>query len=596
MKTIYSFTGRDGAPEMPGTQYNPTLVDLETDPTQTAELLSYAGSIPSAQLSQRELCDLEMLATGAFSPLRTFMSAADYKSVLETMRLADGTLFPIPITLSVSDASRIKLDSDIALRGPKNDLLAILTVTDIYETEHTEFAESVLGTVDPRHPLVAEMSNSGRFQISGPLRVMQLPQYHDFRELRLTPLQTRERLASMGRSNVVAFHTRNPVHRAHEEMMKKATEMMDSTLLLHPAVGMTKPGDVEHVTRVRTYKAFAEACFAKGQALLSIIPLAMRMAGPREALFHAIVRRNYGASHFIVGRDHASPGADSYGNPFYEPLAAQELAQLHANEIGIGVLAFPELRYFPKDDRWGPEDDTDLIKRSVSVSGTSIRGDFLANGKAIPEWMMRKQVSDILSTAFPPRNQQGVCVWFTGLSGAGKSTTAEILTMLLQEEGRQISLLDGDVVRTHLSKGLGFSREDRDANISRIGFVASEIVRHRGVAICAAISPYRESRNRVRMMFEPGNFIEVFVDTSLEVCEARDPKGMYAMARRGAIVNFTGTDDIYETPESPEVILNTVERSARENAESIVEYLRTEGFLAPHTQVRAGRGRSGGER
>ena len=580
--------------EMTGAQYNPRLVDLRTDPTETAELLSYAGSIPSVQLSQRELCDLEMLASGAFSPLWTFMSAADYKSVLETMRLCDGTLFPIPITLSAGDLAGIKLDCDIALRGPKNDLLAIMSVADIYETDHTQFADSVLGTLDPRHPMLAEVSSTGRFNLSGPLRVMRLPEYHDFRELRLTPLQTRERLASMGRSNVVAFHTRNPVHRAHEEMMKKATEMMDSTLLLHPAVGMTNPGDVEHVTRVRTYKAFADACFAKGKALLSIIPLAMRMAGPREALLHAIIRRNYGATHFIVGRDHASPGLDSNGNPFYEPLAAQELARSYAEEIGVEVIAFPEMRYFPKEDKWVSSEEPVPIKGSVSVSGTAIRRDYLAHGKSIPGWIMRKQVSEILSGAFPARNKQGVCIWFTGLSAAGKSTTAEILTMLLQEHGRQISVLDGDVVRTHLSKGLGFSREDRDANISRIGFVASEIVRHGGVAICAAISPYRESRNKVRTMFEPGNFIEVFVDTPLEVCEARDPKGMYAMSRRGEIVNFTGTDDIYETPGSPELILDTVERTARENAESIVEYLRTEGFLAPHTQVATGSGISGG--
>jgi len=530
-----------------------------------------------------------MIATGAFSPLRTFMCAADYKSVLETMRLSDGTLFPIPVTLTLNELPGIRLNSDIALRGPKNDLLAIMTITDIYEWDHTEFAESVLGTSDPRHPMVAEICSAGRFNLSGKLRVIQLPEYHDFRELRLTPKQTRERLDSMVGPNVVAFHTRNPLHRAHEEMIKRAVEIVDGTLLLHPTVGITKPGDVDHVTRVRTYKAVAELGCLTENVLLSVVPLAMRMAGPREALFHAIVRRNYGASHFIVGRDHASPGLNTQGQPIYEPFAAQNLAQKHAAEIGVEILAFPEFRYLPKDEKWVSVDKLKLRRRnSVSISGTSIRTDFLANGRTIPQWAMRPQVAGILSEEYPPRRRQGVCVWFTGLSGAGKSTTADILTALLQEEGRQVSLLDGDVVRTHLSKGLGFSKEDRDANISRIGFVASEIVRHRGVVICAAISPYRESRNKVRSMFGAGNFIEVFVDTPLDVCEKRDPKGMYAMARRGEIANFTGTEDTYDVPEAPEIVLDTVIHSARENAEMVVEYLRNQRFLKQCTHAIAG--------
>jgi len=575
------------------TPYKENLVDLMAARDAQPELFSYAAGLRSIQLTERETCDLELLATGAFSPLRTFISSADYRSVLETMRSFDGTLFPIPITLTVSQPSEIKLDRDIVLRSRKNDLLAIMSVTEIYEWDHTEFAESVLGTSDPRHSMVAEICSLGRFNLSGKLQVLRLPEYHDFRELRLTPRQTRERLDSLGRSNIVAFHTRNPLHRAHEEMTRRAIEKVDGTLLLHPTVGMTKPGDVDHITRVRTCKAVAELGYPKEKVLLSVIPLAMRMAGPREALFHAIVRRNYGASHFIVGRDHASPGANTLGQPFYEPFAAQKLAQEHGAEIGVETLAFPELRYLPKEDRWVDAEEIEP-GTSVSVSGTSIRSDFLANGKEIPNWMMRTQVSEILSEAYPPRRKQGMCVWFTGLSGAGKSTTAEVLTALLQEEGRQVSLLDGDVVRTHLSKGLGFSRADRDANISRIGFVASEIVRHGGMVICAAISPYRDSRNRVRSMFASGNFLEVFVDTSLDVCEERDTKGMYAKARRGEIANFTGTDDIYEVPEAPDIVLETIGHSARENAEKIMEHLRAEGFLAQRTQMASGVGRTGG--
>jgi sulfate adenylyltransferase len=574
--------------------YKGKLTDLLVRSEACAEKFSFAASLRSIQLTRRQTCDLEMLATGAFSPLRGFMSEIDYNRVLDEMRLADGTVFPIPITLSTDDLSGIKIGSDIALRDSKNDLLALMKIDEVYEWDRNRLAQTVLGTADPRHPLVAELAEWGRFNLSGEMQVLKLPDYHDFRELRLTPQQTREQLISIGRSNVVAFHTRNPLHAAHEEMTRRAIEMVDGTLLLHPTVGMTKPGDVDHVTRVRTYKAVAKCGYPKEKVLLSIIPLAMRMAGPREALFHGIVRRNYGASHFIIGRDHASPGANSQGKPFYEPFAAQKLFQQYCSEIRVHVLAFPELRYVPKENRWIGAEETKRPVTSISVSGTSIRNDFLANGKEIPNWMMRPQVSQILSDAYPPRHRQGVCVWFTGLSGAGKSTTAEVLTTLFQEAGRQVSFLDGDVVRTHLSKGLGFSREDRDANVTRIGFVASEIVRHGGIVICAAISPYRESRNMVRSMFESGNFIEVFVDTPLDVCEIRDPKGMYALARRGEISNFTGTDDVYEAPEAAEIVLDTIVNSARENAERALSFLRTEGFLAQCVQTASGAARTGG--
>ena len=576
------------------TPYKDELIDLRIGSSEAAELTSYGVTLASIRITQRELCDLEMLAVGAFSPLRTFMTAKDYRSVVESMRLADGTLFPIPITLAIDDISEIRMDHDIALRSPNNDLLAILSIADIYEWDQTEFANDVLGTNDPKHPMVAEMSGVRRYCLSGPLQVIKLPEYHDFRELRMTPLETRKRLEVIENSKVVAFHTRNPLHRAHEVMMKRGAATVGGTLLLHPTVGLTKPGDVGHITRVRTYKAFTEQSFSKENALLGIVPLAMRMAGPREALFHAIVRRNYGANHFIIGRDHASPGEDSNGNPFYPPYAAQDLAKSYSEEIGVEIVTFPELRYFPDDDKWRSAQRPELHKCSVSVSGTSIRKE-LKDGKAIPKWAMQSTAAEILSEAFPPKHRQGVCIWFTGLSAAGKSTTADILTVLLQEEGRQVSLLDGDVVRTHLSKDLGFSREDRIANVSRIGFVASEVVRHGGIAICAAISPYRESRDSVRMMFEPGKFVEVFVDTPIEVCEGRDPKGLYAMARRGEIDNFTGTDDIYEVPDDPEIILDTVFQTARENAERIIGHLREKGFLRQRKGAATRSARPGGE-
>lgn len=561
------------------TPYRGSLVDLLVDPDERADLFSFAASLHSIQLSRREICDLEMLATGAFSPLRTFMGPPDFQRVVDEMRLAEGTVFPIPVTLSVDDLTNIEVGRQIALRDAKNDLLAVMDVEEVYEWDRDRTAKAVFGTTDPRHPLVAETARWGKFNLSGRLQVLNLPVYHDFKNLRLTPLQTRERLSAIGRPNVVAFQTRNPIHYAHEIMTQRAIEMIDGTLLLHPVVGMTKEGDIDHYTRVRTYKAVAEQAYQPGRVLLSLLPLAMRMAGPREAVWHGIIRRNYGASHLIVGRDHASPGVDSHGRPFYEPLAAQELAKKYSDDIGVGVIAFEEFAYLPDEGRYEESRKISEGSRTFSISGTQIRGDYLGKGIELPEWFTRKEVAGILAESHPPRHRQGVCVWFTGLSGSGKSTTAEILVSLLLEAGRQATLLDGDVVRTHLSKGLGFSREDRDTNVTRIGFVAAEIVRHGGTAICAAVSPYRQSRNQVRQMFPLGNFLEVFVDTPLEVCEGRDSKGMYAKARRGEIENFTGINDIYEEPESAEIVLDTVSTTAVENARSIIEKLRDAGFL-----------------
>jgi len=559
--------------------YKGKLVDLMVPADVSAELFSHAAGLHSVRLTQRQKCDLEMLATGGFSPLCGFLGKNDYNSVIETMRLANGTVFPIPVTLSVENISALKIGSDVALRDAANDLLAVMNIAEIYEWDRDGYTEAVCGTSDPRHPLVAESAAWGRFNLAGELRVLKLPRYHDFSDLRLTPKQTRDVLAGFGRRNVVAFQTRNPIHRGHEELTKRAIEITGGTLLIHPPIGLTKAGDVDYVTRVRTYKAAAEFCYPSGRAALALLPLAMRMAGPREAVWHSLIRRNYGANHFIVGRDHASPGTDAQGDPFYEPHAAQELAVELSSEIGVKILPFQDFVYFP-DERRYDEIGVDRPARKVySLSGTRIREEFLGRGKGVPEWLMRKEVAAVLAEAYPPRSRQGACIWFTGLSGAGKSTTAEIVQAMLLEEGRRVTLLDGDVVRTALSKGLGFSKQDRDLNVCRIGFVASEIVKHGGIAICAAISPYRHSRNQVRLMFSDGQFIEAFVDTPLDVCEKRDTKGMYAQVRRGQIEHFTGIDDIYEIPTAPEVMINTVDNSPVRNARLIIEHLRAEGFL-----------------
>lgn len=559
--------------------YGDSLVDLLVPEPEREEFKAYANGLPSIQISSRSLCDLELLACGAFSPLDRFVSRNDYERILEEMRLSSGPLFPVPVTLPVEEGAPISLDQDLALRDSKNNLLGVVTVEEIYEWDHREASLKVFGTTDPRHPLVAEMTRWGRLNISGKLRVLQLPVHHDFRDLRLTPAETRKRLRSLGQSNVVAFQTRNPLHRVHEELTKRAINEVGGTLLLHPVVGMTKPGDVDHYTRVRTYRALASKYFEPNRILLALLPLAMRMAGPREALWHALIRRNYGANYLIVGRDHASPGNDSKGQPFYGPYDAQELVRQHSSELGVGIIPFRALVYLPKEQRYEEVSKVPQGIETADISGTQVREQYLHAGVPLPEWFTRKEVADILAQIHPPRYRQGVCIWFTGLSGSGKSTTAEVLATLLMEQGRQVTILDGDVVRTHLSKGLGFSKEDRDVNIRRIGFVAAELVRHGGTVICAAVSPYRATRNDVRNMVGADNFIEIFVDTPLEVCEQRDVKGMYAKARRGEIKAFTGVDDPYEEPQSAEITLDTVECSSEENAEKIIEFMRQALFL-----------------
>jgi sulfate adenylyltransferase len=563
------------------TPYGGKLVNLMLPADEAEALRERANHLPPIQLSSREVCDLELLAIGAFSPLDRFMGEADFQGVLDNMRLESGHLFPIPITLSVDPDDGIELGQEVALRDEKNELLAVMTVEEIYPWNLEETAVKVFGKHDTRHPLISEMHRWGEFNISGPMRVIQSPQHYDFQELRLTPGQTRKQLETFGHRNVVAFQTRNPLHRVHEELTKRAAEEVDGTLLLHPVVGMTKPGDVDHYTRVRTYKALASRYYDPDRILVALLPLAMRMAGPREALWHALIRRNYGANHLIVGRDHAGPGDDSQGNPFYGPYDAQQLVEKHSDELGVKVVPFRMLVYLPEEGRYEEVTKVPDDAATASISGTQVREEYLQNGKPLPQWFTRPEVAEILAETHPPRHKQGVCVWFTGLTNAGKSTTASILTTLLQEHGRQVTVLDGDVVRTHFSEELGFSKEDRDANVRRMGFVASEIVRHGGVAICAAVSPYRSTRNEVRNMVGQDHYVEIFVDTPLEICEARDTKGLFARARRGEITGFTGVDDPYEPPLHPEIKLDTIHYTAEENARRIVDYLVRRGYVRP---------------
>ena len=558
--------------------YHGKLVDKIDLNGDFVALKQKASKFPRLQLSLRSICDLEMIAVGGFSPIDRFMGKDDFESVSEKMRLVDGILFPLPITLPIPSDFDVSLDSEIALADRKNNLLAIMRVEEIYDVDREKEALLAYGTNDARHPMVAQMNAWGNRNISGKLQVVSLPDYQDFVDLRLTPQETRKRLRELGNENVVAFQTRNPIHRVHEAMTKRAMEEIGGSLLIHPVVGMTKPGDVDHFTRVRTYKALVEKYYDESRTLLSLLPLAMRMAGPKEALLHAIIRRNYGANHLIIGRDHAGPGNNSNGKPFYGHFEAQELLSKHSDEIGVKPLFFEELAYLVDEDRYG-EKSKNEGKKMLSLSGTQIREDYLGKGKLIPSWFSRPEVAAILQKAHPPMHERGFCIWFTGLSGSGKSTTAERLINKLFEFGRSATLLDGDIVRTHLSKGLGFSKDDRDTNIRRIGFVASEIARHGGAVIGAAVSPYRATRNECRGMVGNDQFIEVFVDTPLEVCEDRDVKGMYELAREGKIKNFTGIDDPYEAPTHPEITIDTVNESADANAEKVLAYLMDRGFI-----------------
>lgn len=565
--------------------YEGQLVNLLVSGEEREALLERLPVLPSIKIPPRAVHDLELLATGAFSPLDRFMDKATYERVLHEMRMDGGTLWPLPITLTANPTELPRVGDEIVLRNALNEPLAIMRLEEVFSWSPEKEALLAYGTNDARHPMVSEMVKWGKVCISGELKVINMPKYYDFVELRRTPAQVRAILEGMGHDNVVAFQTRNPLHRIHEELTKRAADEVGGSLLIHPVVGMTKPGDVDHYTRVRIYKTLVEKYYDRSRTLLSLLPLAMRMAGPREALLHAIIRRNHGANHFIVGRDHAGPGKDSSGRPFYGPYDAQEMLQQHEAEIGVKMIPFEELVYLPERQEYVEAKDAPAEAQVLSISGTQVRDDYLLNGKLLPEWFTRPETAEILRQTYPPLHEQGFCIWFTGLSGAGKSATAQVLTELLLERGKQITMLDGDVIRTHLSKGLGFNKEDRDTNILRIGFVAGEIVRHGGVVICSAISPYRAARNEARKMVGE-NFIMVYVDTPIEVCEQRDVKGLYAKARKamaeGHPMGFTGVDDPYEPPIDPEITVQGVGATPEENARKIIENLEERGFLLPH--------------
>jgi sulfate adenylyltransferase len=547
-------------------------------------LKAEAGILPSWDLSARQLCDLELLMNGGFAPLNGFLNRSDYEQVLDEMRLESGALWPIPVTLDVNAdfAAGLEIGRRIALRDPENVILAILEVGSIWQPDKSREATQVFGSDDKAHPAVRYLHDkAGTHYVGGKVIGLQAPNHYDFREIRQTPNELKALYKQWGWEKVVAFQTRNPLHRAHQELTLRASRQVGANLLIHPVVGMTKPGDVDHFTRVRCYQALLPH-YPQGKAALSLLGLAMRMGGPREALWHAIIRRNFGCTHFIVGRDHAGPGNDSQGKPFYGPYDAQDLVQKHEAEIGIEMVPFKEMVYLQNRHQYAPSDEIQPGEAILNISGTELRRR-LQEGEDIPEWFSFPSVIAELRRTHPPRERQGFTVFFTGLSGAGKSTIANaLMAKLMQIGGRPVTLLDGDVVRKHLSSELGFSKEHRNINILRIGYVASEITKNGGIAICAPIAPYAATRLEVRDMIEPvGGFVEVHVATPLAECERRDRKGLYKLAREGKLKQFTGIDDPYEAPENPEVSLDTLGLSPDQAAEAILAKLAEMGLIAP---------------
>jgi sulfate adenylyltransferase len=541
-----------------------------------------AREYASWDLTERQLCDIELLLNGAFSPLEGFMNRADYEAVIAGMRLTSGVLWPMPVTLDVSEkfAGGIRAGDRLALRDLEGVVIATLQVEDIWKPDLAAEAEGVYGTNDLKHPAVNYLHNVGNpVYIGGTLRGIEAPTHYDFKHLRDTPAEMRDRFQKLGWRKVVAFQTRNPIHRAHQELTLRAARDVEANLLIHPVVGMTKPGDVDHYTRVRCYEQVLGR-YPEQTTMLSLLPLAMRMGGPREAMWHAIIRKNYGCTHLIVGRDHAGPGKDGKGNDFYGPYDAQDLLRQHEEELDISMVPFRMVVYAENRAQYVPVDEATDDDRVLDISGTELRRR-LQEGLEIPEWFSFPDVIKELRRTHPPRHRQGLTVFFTGLSGSGKSTIANALMVKLMEMGgRPVSLLDGDIVRKNLSSELGFSKEHRDLNIRRIGYVASEITKNGGIAICAPIAPYAATRRAVREMIAPvGGFIEIHVATPLEVCEERDRKGLYALARAGKIKEFTGISDPYEVPENAEMVIDTVDITPDLAAHRILIKLESMGFI-----------------
>jgi len=598
---------------MTNTPHGGKLVNLIVSPERSNDLKKLSRDLHSITLTNRQLSDLELIMNGAFSPLRGFMTKQEYDSVIENMRLPDGTLWSLPICLDISrsEADSLKTGQMTALRDNEGFMVAVMAVEDIWEADKPFEAEKIYTTQDTAHTGVDYLFNhTGTHYIGGTVEGIQFPLHFAFRRLRHTPEEIRALYKKLGWRRIVGFHTRNPLHRAQFEMTLRAMAQAKANLLLHPVVRRVRPGDIDTYTRIRCYLKISTK-YPPNMMLLSLLPLSMRMAGPREALLHAIIRKNYGCTHFIIGRNHACPvgsslrleptterrhtvGSSLRLEPtterleptieekcsFYEQDASKNLVQSFSDELGINIVPFDNIVYAMEQDSYMPENEvpTGNTVHSLSDDEFHVR---LRTGKRIPEWFTFPEVIEVLQQGYPPRHKQGFTLFFTGLSGAGKSTIARVLyARFLEMGGRPVTLLDGDIVRQNLSSELGFSREHRDINVRRIGFVASEITKNRGIAICAPIAPYKDTRQQIRQSIENyGGFVEVYIATPLDVCESRDRKGLYAKARAGILKGFTGIDDPYEAPEKPEVFIDTTDMTPDEAAQEVLLYLERAGYI-----------------
>jgi sulfate adenylyltransferase len=548
-----------------------SLVDLRASCEERAEVWCRLNDLLSLQLTARSLCDLESIATGVFSPLSRFMGQASYQRVLQEMRLEDGSLFPFPVILTVEELGSIRLDQEIALRSPTNNVVGWMRVEEIFERNPQAEARQVWGSDLEGLPCAGGIGSSAGYCLSGPILAVDLPRSAAFPELQQTPAEVRQLLLRMGNTNVIAFHATGSIRHSDEEMTTSAVRDAKATLLIHPVVSECERGDVDHYVRLRSYKALADKNPAA--TVLSLLPTAQPVSGPRKMVWQSIISRNYGANHLLAVAEAADDEAACTMG-----IRALELQRAHAQELGVQVIEThrdSRRLYRNGNGRAAASDRT----ASSSVLRSDERERHLSFGGLL-ELPNTREISAVPVALRMPKRKTGFCVWFTGLPGAGKSSVGEALRAMLMEQGREVTLLDGDVVRTHLSKGLGFSQSDRDTNILRIGFVASEVVKHQGAVICAAVSPYRSTRNQVRTMMRKGSFIEVFVDTPIGICELRDVKGHYAKARAGELRGFTGVDDPYEAPADPEITIGTSDCVPADNARLIVKYLFDKGFLS----------------
>ncbi len=558
------------------------LTHLLVDDEQHMVLKKLTSSMPDVILNDRQICDFELLVTGVFSPLKGFMNQIDYESVLDRMRLSSGEIWPVPICLDIGEtlANSLEVGQSVVLRDQEGFPLGVMNLDDIWPVEPEKEALSVYNTLDQTHPGVDYLFNkSGQYYIGGSIQALNLPIHSDFRQIRMTPAEVRKAFEKLGWKRIVGFQTRQPIHRPQFEMTIQAMRQAKANLLLLPVAGIPRPGDFDHYTRMRCYQKL-ESHYPPNAHMINLLPLSMRMAGPRDAVLHMIIGKNFGCTHFVIGHNHGSPGKDSEGNPFYGYDQAAELAGEAAGELGIEAVSFEEMVYLPFDDEFKLVSQVREDQDSISFSGGDIR-DRIRNGKRVPEWASFPEVLTELDRSYPPPSRQGFTIFLTGLSGAGKSTIARVLYSRFMEIGtRPVSLLDGDIVRRNLSSELNFSKEHRDINVRRISFVASEITKNRGIAICAPIAPYERTRTEIRKTIEAyGGFFEIHVATPISECEKRDRKGMYAKARAGLLKGFTGVDDPYEAPEQPELRIDTTNLTPDEAAQEVLLLLSEKGFV-----------------